>query len=334
MSPFRIGIIVPYMQYRQFGRTEWKVSEIGFGAWGIGKEMWKGADDEESLRALNEAVNRGVNFIDTALAYGNGHSEKLVGRLVQSRSERIYVATKVPPKNQIWPARGALQEVFPSEYIVDCVERSLGNLDVDCIDLLQLHVWSSDWIEQDSWYETLSRLRQAGKIAFFGVSINDHDPASALGLVASGKVDAVQVIYNVFDQSPEDELFPLCEEKNVGVIARVPFDEGSLTGKITPQTEFPKKDWRNLYFQGDRKRQVWERVVRMKLLLDDEVQSLPELALRYCLHPPAVSTVIPGMRSVRHVLENTSTSDKGPMPPELISQLKDFRWVRNFYPEV
>lgn len=296
--------------------------------------MWKGAKDDESLQALNTAIDEGVNFLDTALVYGNGHSEKLVGEVLRTRPERIYVATKVPPKNRIWPARGSLDEVFPSDYIVKCVETSLRNLGLERVDLLQLHVWNPDWFSQDEWFETLNKLRQQGKMSYFGVSINDHQPDSALELVRSRKIDTVQVIYNIFDQSPEDQLFAACLEHNVGVIARVPFDEGSLTGKITPQTVFPKGDWRNAYFKGDRKKQVYERVKSIETLLGEESDSLPDLALRFCLHSEAVTTVIPGMRSVRHVLANSSTSEKPCLSSALIESLREHRWVRNFYPEV
>ncbi len=295
--------------------------------------MWKGARDDESLRALHLAIDRGVNFIDTALAYGNGHSEKLVGNLVRERKERIFVATKVPPKNLIWPARGMLDEVFPSDYIVECANRSLANLGLDRIDLLQLHVWDPQWIEGAEWHETLERLKREGKIAYAGVSINDHEPESAIGLVKSGRIDTVQVIYNIFDQSPEDELFDACRQFDVGVIARVPFDEGSLTGKITPQTEFPRGDWRNAYFKDDRKRLVHERAQALEKLLGEEAATLPELALRFCLHRREVGTVIPGMRAVAHVESNLAVTERPPLSPELIAELRKHRWVRNFYPE-
>ena len=296
--------------------------------------MWKGAKDDESLRALNTAIDEGVNFLDTALVYGNGHSEQLVGEVLRARPEQIYVATKVPPKNRIWPARGALEGVFPSDYIVKCVETSLRNLALERVDLLQLHVWNPEWLGQDEWFETLNKLRLQGKMAYFGVSINDHQPDTALELVRSGKIDTVQVIYNIFDQSPEDQLYAACLEHDVGVIARVPFDEGSLTGKITPQTVFPKGDWRNAYFKGDRKKQVHDRVKAIEPLLGEESKSLPDLALRFCLYPEAVTTVIPGMRSVRHVLANSSASDQPRLSSAMIESLRKHRWVRNFYPEV
>lgn len=320
------------MQYRTLGRTGLDVSEVGYGAWGIGKQMWRGADDRESLEALSLAVDLGLNFIDTALVYGNGHSERLVGDFVRSRRERIYVATKVPPKNLRWPAQGTLEEVFPRKHILDSAEQSLRNLKFDRIDLLQLHVWNPLWLDQDEWRQSLEDLRSAGKISFFGVSVNDHQPESAVALVESDLVDTVQVIYNIFDQSPEDELFDACVQNRVGVIARVPFDEGALTGKITPETTFPKKDWRNKYFAGDRKKEVHQRAQALKQILNGEVETLPELALRFCLHHEAVSTVIPGMRSPQHVKANLAVSGQPPLSRELIRKLRDHRWEKNFYP--
>jgi aryl-alcohol dehydrogenase-like predicted oxidoreductase len=319
------------MRYRRLGRTGWEVSEIGFGAWGIGKHMWIGADDEESLRALHKAADSGVNFIDTALAYGEGYSETLVGRFARERSDRLYLATKVPPKNRLWPSSGTLEEVFPFDYVIASAETSLRNLQVERIDLLQLHVWDPSWFKQDWWHDALSQLKQQGKIAFAGISINDHDPGSALEVVASGRIDVVQVIYNIFDQSPEDELFPLCREKDVGVIARVPFDEGALTGQITPDTAFDPSDWRNAYFKGDRKQQVYDRIRELKKLLDGEAATLPELALRFCLHHPAVGTVIPGMRKAAHVEANVSASGRPALSDSMIERLREHRWHKNFY---
>lgn len=319
------------MQYRRLGRTNLEVSVIGFGAWGIGASQWLGAVDDESMRALHRAVDLGVNFIDTALAYGDGHSEQLVGRLLRERSERIYVATKIPPRNRIWPARGSLREVYPRNYINACVEESLRNLRVDCIDLIQLHVWNPEWTDQDEWYTTLKGLQEQSKVTYLGVSISEHEPDGAVPLVESGKVDTVQAIYNIFDQSPEDRLFPACRANDVGVLARVPFDEGSLTGSIRPDTTFPPGDWRNEYFRGERKREVYERVQRLTGLLGSEVKTLPELALRFCLHHPAVSSVIPGMRKVEHVVANAAVGDLPPLSPKLIEELRKHRWVRNFY---
>jgi aryl-alcohol dehydrogenase-like predicted oxidoreductase len=321
------------MNQRPLGRTGLQVSEVGYGAWGIGQSMWLGADDDESVRALNRAADLGVTMFDTALAYGDGHSEQLVGRLVRERDEPLVVATKIPPKNKRWPAPAGIDpdDAFPADYVIECTERSLRNLGLDTIDVQQFHVWSDDWAGRGSWRDGIEQLKSEGKIRAFGVSINDHQPANALALVASGAVDTVQVIYNVFDQAPEDELLPACAEHGVGVLARVPFDEGSLTGNIGPETEFPEGDFRNHYFRDDRKQQVADRV---QAILDDlgiEREQLPEVALRYILSHPAVSTVIPGMRSVRNVERNAALGDGTGLPDEQVAALKRHRWERDFY---
>jgi aryl-alcohol dehydrogenase-like predicted oxidoreductase len=321
------------MNLRKFGRTNIHVSEVGFGAWGIGGMMWQESDDNESIRALHKAIDLGINFIDTALAYGRGHSERLVSRLLKERKERIYVATKIPPKNGIWPpTKGIpLHKVFPKNYIIGCTEESLKNLDVETIDVQQFHVWDDDWTNEPEWFEGIQQLKREGKIRNFGISINDHQPDNALQLIRSGKVDTVQVIYNIFDQSPEDELFPLCQKESIGVIVRVPLDEGSLTGSITPETTFPEKDWRNSYFRGDRKKQIVERIEKLRKFLDGEIKSLAELALRFCLSHPAVSTVIPGMRTTQNVERNCVAAGKGKLPAPLVGELRLHKWLRNFY---
>ncbi len=321
------------MNLRILGKTRFQVSEIGFGAWGIGGTMWVGAEDHESIRALHRALDLGMNFIDTALAYGNGHSEQLIGKALKDRKERIFIATKIPPKNDMWPAKKGIpvRDAFPKDYIISCTERSLRNLDIETIDVQQLHVWNDEWTDDEEWLEAIQLLKKQGKIRSFGVSINDHEPDNALQLIEAGKVETVQVIYNIFDQSPEQHLFPLCREKKVGVIVRVPFDEGSLTGSITPETTFPERDWRHHYFRGDRKKEVSERVERLKKLLDDEVKNLPELALRFCLSHPAVSTVIPGMRTTGHVEANCGVADKGKLSEAMLAELKRHVWLRNFY---
>jgi aryl-alcohol dehydrogenase-like predicted oxidoreductase len=321
------------MKTRRLGRTGLMVSEIGYGAWGIGGTLWIGAKDEESLKALHRAVDLGVNFIDTALGYGLGHSESLVGRLVRERKETLYVATKVPPKNRIWPAqRGVpVSECFPAAHVTQCAERSLRNLGLERIDLLQLHVWLDDYLDQDGWRDALLSLKRKGMVRFLGISINDHEPGSALRAVASGLFDTVQVIYNIFDQSPEAELFAACQAHDVGVLARVPLDEGGLTGQITPEVTFPDGDFRNHYFAGDRKRQVQERARALEALLGEEARTLPELALRFCLSHPAVSTVIPGMRRVSTVEANVAVSDGRPLSARLLAELKRHAWPRNFY---
>jgi aryl-alcohol dehydrogenase-like predicted oxidoreductase len=321
------------MRYRPLGRTGLEISEIGYGAWGIGGTQWGGADDDESIQALNKAIDLGVNFIDTALAYGQGRSERLVGRVVRERPETVYVATKVPPKNRVWPAGegSRLEDVFPRGYVRDCAEESLRNLGMDTVDVLQLHVWNDDWADSRELLDEVDELRTAGKVRFFGVSINDHQPSNGLRLVESGAVDSVQVIYNVFDQSPEDELLPACRDRDVGVIARVPLDEGGLTGRIDADTEFEGDDFRAHYFQGDRKREVHERATAIARDLGIPEEGLAEVALRFVLSEPAVSTVIPGMRSLLNVERNVAVSDGRPLTDEQRERLRPHRWVRNFY---
>jgi aryl-alcohol dehydrogenase-like predicted oxidoreductase len=321
------------MKYRKLGRTNFEVSEIGYGAWGIGGALWQGAADDESLAALRLAIELGLNFIDTALAYGDGHSEQLVGKVVRDTGHKIYVATKVPPKNQLWPARPGIgiEAVFPEDYIVACTERSLKNLGLETIDLQQLHVWNPEWIGRSEWRNALDRLKRSGKVRAVGVSINDHQPDTALELIDTGLIDTVQVIYNIFDQSPERNLFPKCLEKNIGVLARVPLDEGSLTGNITESSTFPPGDFRNHYFQGDRKKQVVEHVAALRRDLGLRDGNLAEVALRFCISHPAVSAVIPGMRSRRSVESNCRVPDQGPLPLEALAAIKRHAWDRNFY---
>jgi aryl-alcohol dehydrogenase-like predicted oxidoreductase len=321
------------MERRRLGRTGLEVSEVGYGAWGIGGSGWLGAKDDESLQARERALDLGVNLIDTALGYGDGHSEELVGQVVRGRAETVRVATKIPPKNGLWPARKGTraEETFPAEHVRACTETSLRNLGLDTIDVQQFHVWDDDWVDQGDWQEAIDALKQEGKIRCFGVSINDHEPANALRLVRSGLVDSVQVIFNVFDQSPEDELFPACREHDVGVLARVPLDEGGLTGRITPDTTFPEGDFRARYFRDDRKAEVFERAQAIADDLGIELDELPAVALRYILSSDAVSSVIPGMRSVRNVERNVAVGDGRGLPSEQVERLHAHRWVRNFY---
>ncbi len=321
------------MKYRKLGRTNFEVSEIGYGAWGIGGMQWLGGSDDESLAALRRAIELGLNFIDTALAYGEGHSEQLVGQVVREAGRRIYVATKVPPKNELWPAQPGIgiEQVFPYDYILRSAEQSLKNLAVDTIDLLQLHVWNPEWIGRDEWKRALEELKRSGKVRFVGISINDHQPDSALEVIETGLIDTVQVIYNIFDQTPARNLFPLCGKRNIGVIARVPLDEGSLTGKINEHTTFPPGDFREEYFKGDRKKQVRLHVESLVGDLKIDLADLAAIALRFAIADPAVSTVIPGMRSLRNVEANCLVSDLGALSAETLAVLHQHAWDRNFY---
>jgi aryl-alcohol dehydrogenase-like predicted oxidoreductase len=316
------------MRYRTFGRLGWQVSDIGYGMWGMGG--WSGSDDRESLASLDEAIARGCNFFDTAFAYGDGHSETLLGQTLKRHTgKQLYVATKVPPKNRKWPGRAStpISEVFPYDYIREMTEHSLRNLQVDSLDLQQLHVWSDAWVDDDGWQRAARDLKQEGLIKGFGISVNRWEPANVLKALETGLVDAVQVVYNIFDQAPEDALFPACQRLNVAIIARVPFDEGSLTGTMTADMTWPKGDWRNLYFTPENLRETLAHVDRLKPLVPAG-SSLPDLALRFILHHPAVTTTIPGMRKPAHVERNTAASDAPPLDPALLAALRQHRWDR------
>jgi aryl-alcohol dehydrogenase-like predicted oxidoreductase len=321
------------MRYRKLGRTGFQISETGYGAWGIGGTEWLGGDDQQSLEALRHAIELGLNFIDTALAYGGGHSEQLVGKVVRETKHKLFVASKVPPKNQLWPARPGIpfSDVFPYDYIMTSTERSLKNLGLDTIDVQQLHVWNPEWIHRDDWKRAFEDIKRSGKAQAVGISINDHQPDSAIEIINSGLIDTVQVIYNIFDQTPEKNLFPLAMERDIGVIARVPLDEGGLTGKIDAYTQFEPGDFRAGYFKGDRKKQVAERVAAIQQDLAIRDGALPEVALRFCLSHPAVTSVIPGMRSRANVAFNCSIPGKGPLPEKVLAILKKHAWKRNFY---
>jgi len=317
------------MRYRTFGRTGWQVSEIGYGMWGMGG--WSGSDDSQSARALDRAVELGCNFFDTAAAYGEGHSERLLGELLRRyRDIKVVVASKVPPKNRRWPGRAtsAADEVFPYEHVVECTNATLRNLAVETLDLQQLHVWDDAWADADGWRRAVRELKQSGKIRSFGISVNRWEPENVLRALETGLVDAVQVVYNVFDQSPEDVLFPRCQGAGIAVIARVPFDEGSLTGALRPDSRWPEGDWRNTYFAPSHLAETLPRVDRVRREADAMAMSLPELALRFILAHPAVTTTIPGMRRCEHVDANLAVSDKPPLVSEVIARLRAHRWDR------
>ena len=320
------------MNYRKLGRTNFEISEIGFGAWGIGGKQWLGNDDEESLTSLRRAIDLGVNLIDTALAYGDGHSERLTGRVVRETGHKVHVATKVPPKNNIWPVKPGdpIGDVFPYDHIMLSAEQSLRNLGLETIDLLQLHTWTAEWAARDEWRRAFEDLKRTGKIRATGISLRSHLPESGVDAIRTGLIDALQVLYNIFDQSPERELFPLCQKENIGVLARVPLDEGGLTGTIDVNTTFPAGDFRAGYFRGDRKKELVRRLSALRADLAPDA-SLPETALRFCISHPAVSTVIPGMRKPKHVETNTAVSDLGPLPAATLAILRRHTWDRSFY---
>src|SRR3954471_13262941 len=316
------------MNYRAFGRTGWNVSDVGYGMWGMGS--WSNSDDRESVESLQAAVDLGCNFFDTAFAYGEGHSEGLLGQLVRSNPEkRLYTATKIPPKNRKWPAQPeyTLDDCYPPDHIEEFVHRSLSNLGLESLDLVQFHTWEDSWVEDDRWAMQMADLCRQGLVSAVGISINRWEPWNGIKAVRSGLIDSVQVIYNIFDQNPEDELFPACRELGVAVIARVPFDEGTLTGTLTTDSTWPEGDWRNTYFVTANLIPSVERADRLKPLVPVGM-TMADMALRFVLSNPDVATVIPGMRKAKNVRANVASSDAGPLSPELLAKLKDHRWVR------
>ena len=317
------------MRYRRFGRTGWQVSEIGYGMWGMGS--WSGSDDEESMNSLQRAVELGINFFDTAWAYGEGRSEALLGRLVREHADRrLYTASKIPPKNRKWPSRReyTLDETFPPDHIEEYVHSSLRNAGLESFDLMQFHVWEDAWLEDDRWARKMDELKSQGLVGAVGISINRWEPWNGVRAVRSGLVNAVQVIYNIFDQNPEDELFPACREMGVAVIARVPFDEGTLTGTLTKESRWPEGDWRNTYFVPENLIPSVERADRLKPIAARAGMSMPEMALRFILSEPVVSTIIPGMRKIKNVEANAAASDAGPLPEAVLAELRQHRWER------
>jgi aryl-alcohol dehydrogenase-like predicted oxidoreductase len=316
------------MQYRTFGRTGWEVSEIGYGMWGMAG--WTGSESEEVNSALNKAVELGCNFFDTAWAYGDGLSEEILNALLKRHAaKKLYVATKIPPKNRKWPSKKEfrLKEVFPADYIIEYTEKSLKNLGVETIDLQQFHVWEDGWAGEDEWKEATTKLTQQGKVSAWGISINRWEPDNSLQTLETDLISAVQVIYNIFDQAPEDNLFPLCRKLNIGVIARVPFDEGTLTGTMTKETTFPEDDWRSTYFVPENLNPSIDHADALRPLIPAGM-TMPEMALRFILSNPDVSTTIPGMRKIKNVIANMHAGDGKALNEDLLKELKQHRWNR------
>jgi aryl-alcohol dehydrogenase-like predicted oxidoreductase len=316
------------MKYRALGRTGFEVSEMAYGLWGM--SGWSGSNDDESLGSLQLSVDLGCNFFDTAWAYGEGKSDSLLGEtMARNAGKRLYAASKIPPANDKWPALPEYKynDVFSPQHVFKYADLIRKKLRVESIDVLQFHVWDDSWTELPEFRSTVEKLKHDGWIRYFGLSLNRWEPWNGLKAIRTGLVDAVQVIYNIFDQAPEDELFPLCQELNIGVIARVPFDEGSLGGRMTLETRFPKDDWRALYFGPENLANTIPRVESLKKIVPADM-TLPELALRFVLSHPAVGTTIPGMRKENHVRQNIAASDAGPLDKTLLAELKKHRWDR------
>jgi aryl-alcohol dehydrogenase-like predicted oxidoreductase len=316
------------MEYRKFGRTNWQVSEIGYGMWGMGG--WTESDDIQSANSLDLAVEKGVNFFDTAWAYGNGHSEKLLGQLTKRHADRkLYLASKIPAMNFKWPAKPEyrIEDCYPASHIIKYTEKSLTNLGVETIDLQQFHVWDDSWAANEEWQRAVEQLLKDGKVQSFGISVNRWEPENCLKAIETDLIDSIQVIYNIFDQAPEDKLFKICKEKDIAIIARVPFDEGTLTGNITKDTTFPEGDWRASYFVPENLNASAEKADLLRPLVPQSM-SMAEMALRFILMNEVVSTTIPGMRQERNVLMNTAVSDGKGLDKELFQELRNHRWDR------
>ena len=316
------------MKTRKFGKTNWLISELGYGMWGLAG--WTGSDQNEVEKSLELSVELGCNFFDTAWGYGEGKSEEILGKLLRRHADKkLYSATKIPPKNFIWPSKAGFQlkDCFPVSHIIEYTEKSLKNLNVDQIDLQQFHVWEDAWSDQDEWKKAIEKLTKEGKVAHWGVSVNRWEPNNCLKTIETGLISSVQVIYNIFDQNPEDELFPLCKKMDVGIIARVPFDEGSLTGLLTYDTIFPADDWRSTYFVPENLTSSVDHANALKPIIP-EGMDMPEMALRFILSNPDVGTIIPGMRKIKHVQSNISCSDGQGLPKAKIDELRNHRWER------
>jgi aryl-alcohol dehydrogenase-like predicted oxidoreductase len=316
------------MKYRKLGRTNWKVSEIGYGMWGMAG--WTGSDDEESFNSLQMAADMGCTFFDTAWGYGAGKSESLLGQLVRvNKEKKLYTATKIPPKNLKWPAKPeySLDDCYPPDHIEEYVGKSLKNAGLSSFDLMQFHTWEDSWLEDDRGIKKMMDLKAQGLFHAIGLSLNRWEPWNGIRAVRSGLIDSIQVIYNIFDQNPKDELFPACREMNVGVIARVPFDEGSLTGTLTKESKWPEGDWRNTYFVTENLNSSVDHADALKQLVPNGM-TMSEMALRFILGEPTVSTIIPGMRKPRHAMMNMAASDAGTLDPALMKELGKHRWDR------
>ena len=316
------------MKYRRFGRTDWQVSEIGYGMWGMAG--WTESDDTQSAKSLDLAVENGVNFFDTAWGYGKGHSEELLGQLVKRHpTKKLYTASKIPPKNFQWPAKPeyTFEDSYPTSHVKEYTEKTLKNLGLEQIDLMQFHTWDDGWSDREEWQRAIEDLKTSGKIVAMGISVNRWEPVNGIKAIKTGLIDAVQVIYNIFDQAPEDELFPLCEKMDIATIARVPFDEGTLTGNITKESIWPEGDWRGTYFVPENLIPSVEHADALRPLIP-EGMTMAEMALRFITMNKNVGTIIPGMRKERNVLANTATSDGRGLSQDLYNELKKHRWDR------
>lgn len=320
------------MKVRALGSTGMSVSEIGFGAWAIGGG-WGEQHDQDSLKALHAALDAGVNFIDTAAGYGEGRSERLIGQALRERSEEILVATKTPPLPGMWPPSPYcnVQERYPESYLRENVEERLRKLAVERLDVLQLHTWTRAWNARPGPLEVLQALKREGKIRAIGISTPEQDQNCVIDLMRRGLIDVVQVIFNIFDQEPAAELLPVAMETGTGIIVRVAFDEGALTGKFTQDTTFAEGDFRQSYFAGDRLERTVLRVEKIREDTRSWGLSLPQIALKFATSHPGVSTVIPGIRSVAQATANAAVSELDDLSEQQQIALRAHAWNRGFW---
>jgi aryl-alcohol dehydrogenase-like predicted oxidoreductase len=320
------------MRHRTLGRTGLPVSEIGVGAWAIGGG-WGEQKETDSIAALHRALDLGVNFIDTAAGYGDGRSERIIAKVLKERKQRVWVATKTPPAPGPWPPTPYCrdEERYSEAYLRANVEERLRCLGTDCLDLLQLHTWTRAWNRNPRPFEVLRKLQAEGKIRFIGISTPEHDQNGVVDLMRGGWLDTVQVIYNVFEQEPAAELLPAAAETSVGVIVRVVFDEGVLTGKYARDSTFPEGDFRRRYFAGDRLARAVDRTESIRKEIEGSGLTLPQAALKFALAHPAVSTVIPGIRTVAQAEANVAAVEPPDLSEELLVRLRRHSWLRAFW---
>lgn len=322
------------MKTRPFGRLGWHVSEIGFGGWALGGGSWGDQDDSDSLAALHRALDLGVNLIDTAAGYGNGRSEQVIARALAERGgrerERIHLVTKAPPLPGNWPPHPHenIEDRYPESHLRANLEERLRMLNTDCIDVLLLHIWSRTWNRAPAALDTLEAFKREGKIRAYGISTPDHDQDQLNTLLAAGRLDVVQLVYNLFEQQPAAEALPLAQSSGTAVMARLALDEGALTGKLTPATRFPEGDFRNRYFAGDRLTRTVKRVATIQEDLDGTSHTIAQAALKFVLAHPAVSTVIPGMRNAAQAEANVGITDLPDLAPDLLIRLRRHIWLR------
>lgn len=320
------------MKHRPFGRLGWQVSEIGFGAWALGGGAWGAQSDDDSLAALHRALDLGVNLIDTAAGYGAGRSEQVIARALAGRAtrEQVYLVTKTPPVAGNWPPQPheRIEDRYPEAYLRANLEERLRFLRTDRIDVLLLHVWSRAWNREPSALEVLEKFKREGKIRAYGISTPDHDQDQLNTLLAAGRLDVVQLVYNLFEQQPAAEALPLAQASGTAVMGRLALDEGGLTGKLTRETRFPEGDFRNGYFGGDRLARTVERVDKVREDFAGTGYTVAQGALKFALSHPAMSTIIPGMRNAAQAEANVAVSDLPDMPAALLEKLRRHIWLR------